>query len=71
MIGCIRIEANNHSDMNGIMYQEERHAAILERARSDGRVDVTDAGDVLISDDGLDAAVAVDLQAAGPRVVLA
>ena len=53
------------------MYQEERHAAILERARSDGRVDVTDAGDVLISDDGLDAAVAVDLQAAGPRVVLA
>ena len=42
MIGCIKIETNNHSDTNGTMYQEERHAAILERARSDGRVDVTE-----------------------------
>jgi DeoR family fructose operon transcriptional repressor len=35
------------------------------------RVAGLDEADVLISDDELDAAVAVDLQAAGPRVVLA
>lgn len=38
--GCIKTEIIKYSDKNGTMYQEERHAAILEKARSDGRVDV-------------------------------
>lgn len=58
------------------MLQAARHVVVLADHTKVGndtfaRVGALDEVDVLISDDGLDPAVAIDLQAAGPRVVLA